>query len=199
GGRRARREPLWGDTGAARPPVKAPLALVVAAVIAGTVSPGFEDIPDKAGVSAAHHNRKFDNPHAHIMAGYTALGASASAADYDGDGYDDLFVTDSSADGRNHLYHNNHNLTFTDVTAKAGIDTGNDPSNASADSLWLDFNNDGRPDLFVVRFGHSQLYQNLGNGKFKDVTKAAGLDRYLNAITAIAFDYDRDGDVDLFI
>jgi hypothetical protein len=45
----------------------------------------------------------------------------------------------------------------------------------------------------------SQLYQNLGNGKFKEVGKAAGLDRYLNAITAIAFDYDRDGDVDLFI
>src|SRR3954468_8845577 len=173
------------------------VAVLVAAV--GAAAPGFEDITARAGVTAPHHNRAFDNPYAHIMAGYTALGASAAAADYDGDGFDDLFVTDSSIDGRNHLYHNNGNLTFTDVAAQAGIDTGNDAANASADALWLDFNNDGRPDLFVVRFGHSQLYQNLGNGKFKDVSKAAGLDRYLNAITAIAFDYDHDGDVDLFV
>ena len=173
------------------------LALLAAAAVAATA--GFEDITSKAGVAVAHHNRKFENPYAHIMAGYTALGASASAADYDGDGFDDLFVTDSSADGRNHLFHNNHNLTFTDVAAQAGIDSGNDAGNASADSLWFDYNNDGRPDLLVVRFGRSQLYQNLGNGKFKEVGKAAGLDRYLNAITAIAFDYDRDGDVDLFI
>jgi hypothetical protein len=177
--------------------VKPLFALLAAAAVTATA--GFEDITSKAGVAVAHHNRKFENPYAHIMAGYTALGASASAADYDGDGFDDLFVTDSSADGRNHLFHNNRNLTFTDVAAQAGIDSGNDAANASADSLWFDYNNDGRPDLLVVRFGRSQLYQNLGNGKFKEVGKAAGLDRYLNAITAIAFDYDRDGDVDLFI
>ena len=178
------------------------LALLAAAWFAGAgepIQPGFEDITAKAGVARAHHNRKFENPYAHIMAGYTALGASASAADYDGDGFDDLFVTDSSVDGRNHLYHNNGNLTFTDVAAQAGIDSGNDRANASADSLWFDFNNDGRPDLLVVRFGHNQLYQNMGGGQFKDVTKAAGLDRYLNAITAVAFDYDHDGYVDLFV
>jgi hypothetical protein len=131
--------------------VKPLLALLAAAAVAATA--GFEDITSKAGVAVAHHNRKFENPYAHIMAGYTALGASASAADYDGDGYDDLFVTDSSADGRNHLFHNNRNLTFTDVAAQAGIDSGNDAANASADSLWFDYNNDGRPDLLVVRFG----------------------------------------------
>jgi hypothetical protein len=182
--------------------VRLVLALLAAAWFAGAgepIQPGFEDITAKAGVASAHHNRKFENPYAHIMAGYTALGASASAADYDGDGFDDLFVTDSSLDGRNHLYHNNGNLTFTDVAAQAGIDSGNDRANASADSLWFDFNNDGRPDLLVVRFGHNQLYQNVGGGKFKEITKAAGLDRYLNAITAVAFDYDHDGYVDLFV
>jgi hypothetical protein len=160
---------------------------------------GFEDITVKAGVAAPHHNRQFDNQYSRIMAGYTALGASASVADYDGDGFEDLFVTDSSIDGHNHLYHNSGHLTFTDVTAQAGIGSGNDAENASADSLWFDFNNDGLPDLLVVRFGHNQLYQNLGRGKFKDVTKQAGLERYLNAITAIAFDYDHDGFVDLFV
>ena len=166
---------------------------------AAVVQPGFEDITAKAGVSAPHRNRAFQNQYAHIMSGYTALGASAEAADYDADGFEDLFVTDSAIDGRNHLYHNNHNLTFTDVASKAGISSGNDAANASADALWFDFNNDGRPDLFVARFGHSELYQNLGNGKFKEISKTAGLDQYINAITAVAFDYDRDGDVDLCV
>ncbi len=145
-----------------------------------------------------HTNRVFENPYAHIMAGYTALGASVAVADYDGDGFDDMFVTDSSASGKNHLYHNNGNLTFTDVGEAAGVANGNDPKNASADSLWFDFNNDGRPDLFVARFGQNQLFENLGSGKFKEVTIAAGLKRYMNSITAIAFDYDRDGYADLF-
>jgi hypothetical protein len=171
----------------------------LATLAAGTGDRWFEDVTKKAGVSAAHRNRQFDNEYATIMAGYTALGASAAVADFDGDGFDDLFVTDSAADGTNRLYRNNGDWTFTDVTAASGIGTGNDASNASADSLWFDYNNDGRPDLFVVRFGRSQLFENLGGGRFKDVTREAGLDRYVNAITAIAFDYDRDGDLDLFV
>jgi hypothetical protein len=159
----------------------------------------FEDITHRAGILHKHSNRVFRNPYAEIMAGYTALGASAAVADYDGDGFDDIFVTDSGADGKNHLYHNNGNLTFTDVAEEAGVANGNDEQNASADALWFDFNNDGRPDLFVVRFGQSQLFENLGNGRFRDVTKGSGLDGYRNAITAIAFDYDHDGLLDLFI
>src|SRR5438874_9862109 len=89
--------------------------LVVLAGAGPAVQRGFDDITQKAGVARAHHNRRFENQYAKIMAGYTALGASAAAADYDGDGFEDLFVTDSSADGHNHLYHNNGNLTFTDV------------------------------------------------------------------------------------
>jgi ASPIC/UnbV protein/VCBS repeat protein len=174
-------------------------ALVSALAAGPAVQPGFDDITQRAGVAARHHNRQFHNKYAEIMAGYTALGASAAAADYDGDGFEDLFVTDSSADGRNHLYRNNGDLTFSDVAAQAGIGTGNDAGNASADALWLDFNNDGRPDLFVVRFGRSELYQNLGGGRFKEIGKAAGVDRYMNAITAVAFDYDHDGYVDLFV
>jgi hypothetical protein len=169
---------------------------------AGAAGPGqrwFEDVTRRAGLAAAHHNRVFHNPYADIMAGYTALGAAAAAADYDGDGYEDLFVTDSAEGARNHLYHNNGDLTFTDVAEAAGVAAGNDAENATADAIWFDYNNDGRPDLLVVRFGHSQLFENLGNGKFKDVTRQAGLDRYLNSITAVAFDYDHDGYLDLFV
>jgi enediyne biosynthesis protein E4 len=163
----------------------------------------FEDVTAQAGVAAAHHNRKFHNPYAEIMAGYTALGAAAAVADFDGDGFEDLFVTDSAETGKNHLYRNRFGetgtLTFTDVAEKAGVAGGNDASNATSDALWLDYDNDGRPDLFVVRFGTNQLFHNLGNGRFQDVTREAGLDRYANAITAVAFDYDRDGDLDLFV
>src|SRR6185312_14302922 len=159
----------------------------------------FEDVTVSAGVNHPHSNRSFKNPYANIMEGYTALGASAAVADYDGDGFDDVFVTDSKLGGKNHLYHNNHNFTFTDKGDEAGVSGGNDESNATSDSLWFDYNNDGKPDLLVLRFGHNTLYKNLGNGKFEDVTKQAGLYRYSNAITAIAFDYDRDGQLDLFV
>jgi enediyne biosynthesis protein E4 len=174
-------------------------SFLLLAVLASPPERWFADVTAKAGVAHKHTNRSFRNPYADIMAGYTALGAAAAVADYDGDGYEDLFVTDSAETGKNHLYHNNGNFTFTDVAAKAGVADGNDAANASADALWLDYDNDGRPDLLLVRFGHDRLYHNLGGGKFQDVTRQAGLDRYLNAITAIAFDYDRDGWVDLFV
>lgn len=171
------------------------------AVLADLATTGkwFEDVTEKAGVNHPHSNRSFHNPYANIMAGYTALGASATVADYDNDGFDDVFVTDSKEGSKNHLYHNNHNFTFTDVAEEAGVAGGNDEVNATSDSLWFDYNNDGKPDLYVVRFGHNTLYENLGGGKFKDVTKQAGLYRYSNAIKALAFDYDRDGQLDLFV
>jgi hypothetical protein len=160
---------------------------------------GFEDVTARAGVQRPHTNRTFRNPYADVMAGYTALGASVSVADFNGDGFEDLFVTDSAEDGRNHLYRNNGDWTFTDVAASAGVAAGNDASNASADSLWFDYDGDLRPDLLVVRFGRSQLFHNVGGGHFTDVTADVGLTAYHNAITAIAFDYDRDGDLDLLL
>jgi hypothetical protein len=180
-----------------------PAIVVVAALSANapvpSEGPWFEDVTTAAGVNQPHTNRRFENPYAHIMSGYTALGAAAAVADFDGDGFDDLFVTDSAAGGRNHLYRNNGNWTFTDVAAQAGVAEGNDAANASADALWFDYDGDSRPDLFVVRFGRSQLFRNLGQGSFEEVTAAVGLTAYHNAITSIAFDYDRDGDLDLLI
>src|SRR5579863_6121780 len=175
------------------------LVVVGAALIAGAppAERWFEEVTHQAGIRHRHTNRVFDNPYAKIMAGYTALGASVAVADFDRDGFDDFFITDSSENGKNHLYRNQHNFTFTDVAEQAGVAAGNDHENATSAALWFDFNNDGWPDLLVIRFGHNQLFQNLGNGRFKDVTHAAGLYRYLNAIAATAFDYDHDGYVDL--
>ncbi len=189
-------------------------AWVLAAGIVLTVQPAppaaasgerwFADVTEAAGVAVPHTNRSFENPYADIMAGYTALGAAAAVADFDGDGFEDLFVTDSAQGSRNRLFRNNGDFTFTDVAAAAGVAAGNDAANASADALWLDYDGDGRPDLFVVRFGRNQLFHNegpdaAGNVRFREVTRQAGLDRYANSITAVAFDYDRDGRVDLFV
>jgi hypothetical protein len=174
--------------------------LAFAAVVSRRSDKWFEDITVKAGVGHKHTSRKFENAYSPMMAGYTALGAAAAVADYDNDGFEDIFVTDSKVDGKNHLYHNNGDMTFTDVAEQAGVANGNDSENASANALWLDYNNDGLPDLFLVRFGQNQLFRNLGGGKFREVTREAGLSpRYLNALAAIAFDYDHDGYVDLFV
>jgi hypothetical protein len=182
--------PGAGDPGAHGPRARVP-------------EPGFEDVAGRAGVAVAHETRRFDNPYAEIMAGYTAIGAAAAVADFDGDGWEDLFVTDSAERGRNRLYRNlmgaTGELRFEDVAEADGVAAGNDSRNASADALWFDFNGDRRPDLFVVRFGSSRLFENLGGGEFRDVTERAGLDRRANAIAAVAFDYDLDGDPDLVI
>ncbi len=162
-------------------------------------TPWFREVSEAAGVARPHHERRFHNPYARIMEGYTALGAAAAVADYDGDGLDDLFVTDSAEDGRNHLYRNLGGFRFEDVAEAAGVARGNDAGDACADALWFDYDGDGDPDLFVVRFGQSLLYRNDGDGTFTGVTAAAGLSRYANSITAIAFDYDLDGDLDLFV
>ncbi len=169
------------------------------AALAAQGQAGFTDVAATAGVAAKHTNRTFQNPYAHIMEGYTALGAAAAVADFDRDGFEDLFVTDSKDGGRNLLYKNNGDFTFTEVGEKAGVAHGNDGENASADALFFDANGDGWDDLLVVRFGQNLLYENQKNGTFKDVTVKAGLTKYLNAITAISFDYDKDGDLDLLL
>ncbi len=168
--------------------------------------PWFVDVAEAAGLTVAHRNRSFENPYAHIMEGYTALGAAVAIADVDNDGFEDLFLTDSSIDGRNRLYLNNGgksgDLTFEEVGEKAGVAVGNDAENASADALFFDADNDGDQDLLVVRFGQNLLFENRfaqGEGvSFKDVTAGSGLEQYLNNIAAIAFDFDLDGDLDLF-
>jgi hypothetical protein len=160
----------------------------------------FEEVAERAGVRHKHTNRSFKNVYARIMEGYTALGAAVAVGDYDGNGFEDFFATDSQEYGKNLLYRNNGDFTFTEVGEAAGVANGNDASNASADALWFDYNNDGRLDLMVVRFGHSQLFENLGDGTFRDVSTQAGLNQqYLNSIVAIAFDYDRDGYLDILL
>ncbi len=152
-------------------------------------------------------------------AGDGNYGMGVAAADYDNDGYTDLFVTSF---GKNVLYRNNGDGTFTDVTARAGVAGGG----WSVSAGFFDYDNDGRLDLFVTRYmewdpAHSKscngalnmycppgefpattnlLYRNLGGGRFEDVSRRAGIAAHKGRSLGVAFnDYDGDGYADVFV
>jgi hypothetical protein len=157
----------------------------------------FEDITSKTGINIRHHTRTYHGKNADVLRMFTAGGAAVAVSDYDNDGYEDLFITDSENGKPNHLFHNNHDGTFTDVAQEAGVAGGNDGSNIVSDAIWFDYDNDGLPDLLVARFGTPILYHNEGHGKFRDVTASSCLNKFGNTIAVIAFDYDNDGYLDL--
>jgi Tfp pilus assembly protein PilF/peroxiredoxin len=98
----------------------------------------------------------------------------------------------------NFLFRNNGDQTFTDVTARAGLDQNN--NRYSFDCHWADYDNDGWPDLYVVNdFGRNNLYHNNGNGTFTDVADRVGVSDIGPGMSACWFDYDNDGWLDLYV
>jgi enediyne biosynthesis protein E4 len=167
----------------------------------------FTDVTHKAGVS---------------LAGGTGYGMGVAVADYDNDGFEDLYVTNY---GGNVLYHNNGNGTFSDLTLRAGVTVGGWSSSAG----FFDFDNDGRLDLFVCRYlewtfqnnpycgerrpGYREychpssfpsvsnvLFRNNGDGTFTNVSTRSGVARFAGKALGVAFaDYDDDGWMDIFV
>ena len=167
----------------------------------------FVDVTEKAGVACG-------------QMGHFGMGAAAS--DYDGDGWQDLYVTNY---GTNVLFHNNRNGTFTNVTDKAGVAA----PNWSTCATWFDYDNDSKLDLFVSSFVQysgtgtifcgdnrvgrryycvprvfkprsSFLFHNEGGGKFLDVSKDSGIAAALGkSFGAVATDVNNDGLMDLFV
>src|SRR5438552_11807006 len=122
-------------------------------------------------------------------------GSGVAVGDFDGDGFDDIYFVNQL--GKNALYHNKRDGTFEDVTEQAGVGLGD---RVCVAATWADFDNDGKQDLFVTSTrGGNVLFKNLGNGKFKDVTKEAGVELVAHSQTAVFFDYDNDGYLDLFV
>lgn len=162
----------------------------------------FEDITEKAGLAGIGYDM------------------GVAVADYDNDGYEDIFVTGY---GGNRLYHNNGNCTFTDVTDKAGV-AG---SGWSTSATWVDLDSDGLLDLVVDRYvtwdwddvwcgehregyrGYCHpdvfppitmlVYHNDGNGHFTEIAHKVGLDKPAKALGIAIADYDRDGRTDIFV
>jgi hypothetical protein len=136
------------------------------------------------------------------IAQYIGKGMGVAFADYDGDGYTDVFISNDTF--QNYLLHNNGDGTFTDVGVTSGVAyNGFGNSVAGMGTDFRDLDNDGRPDIFeTAMFGEGfPLYKNLGDGQFQDVTSNAGIARLSSRLTAWgtgAFDFDNDGYKDLF-
>ncbi len=132
------------------------------------------------------------------------LGAGVAAADYDGDGRTDVYVVSQMGDSR--LYRNLGGWSFEDVTEEAGVAVTRDmaagrwKTRFPTGAAWGDIDNDGDPDLLTTAMaGRMELFVNQGDGTFANQTIPANLD-YVGATTTPAFaDYDRDGDLDLYV
>jgi len=165
--------------------------------------PAFEDVTEKAKIQFRHSFG--EQALSSIM---EATGSGAVWFDYNNDGLLDLYalsgkyidgVTDHSRlDGRdatNHLYRNNGDGTFSDVTEQAGV-AGKGFSMGVAAG---DYDNDGFEDLYVTSWNSAGLYHNNGDGTFMDVTEKAGVQNRFFGVGAAWIDYDRDGKLDLFV
>ncbi|MFL6227575.1 MAG: FG-GAP repeat domain-containing protein, partial [Pyrinomonadaceae bacterium] len=107
-----------------------------------------EEVSRAAGVNFTHQAPTLDAKLNHIMPQVASMGAAVAVADFDRDGWADLYVTTSGEGSRNALYHNNRDGTFTDVAASVGLADVNQPgTGVSMGAVWGDYDNDGYEDL----------------------------------------------------
>jgi enediyne biosynthesis protein E4 len=157
-----------------------------------------KDVSKAAGIDFKHNSGAYGGK---LLP--ETLGSGCAFLDYDGDGFQDILLV-NSMDWPGHkrgrsplkLFRNNRNGTFTDVTKASGLDVELYGMGVAVG----DYNNDGFPDVLITCVGQNRLFQNTGKGTFVDVTKASNLaGRQAFSTSAVWFDYDRDGLLDLFI
>jgi hypothetical protein len=184
----------WAQTPAAPAATSAPAAIK------------FADATDASGIKFTH---SFGSQQLGSL--LESTGAGCVWFDYNNDGLPDLYVVNGrpledsmhpyplkkkpEVPPHNHLYRNNGNGTFTDVTDQAGVS----PDMFSFAVSAADYDNDGFVDLIVSGYGKVILYHNRGNGTFEDVSAKAGLKMDGWALSSTWLDYDRDGCVDVFV
>ncbi|HEY7616899.1 MAG TPA: CRTAC1 family protein, partial [Terriglobales bacterium] len=162
--------------------------------------PGFRfvDVTTQAGIRFQHNSGAFGGKFLP-----ETMGSGCAFLDYDADGWQDILLI-NGRDWPGHerarstlrLYRNNRNGTFTDVTRKAGLEVEMYGMGVAVG----DYNNDGFPDILITCVGQNHLFKNTGKGTFLDVTTASGLSgRQAFSTSALWFDFDRDGLLDLFV
>lgn len=180
------------------------------------------DITAQAGIHFKHNSGAFG-----LKLYPESMGSGAAFIDYDGDGYPDIFFVNGRdwtqaevrayTDGPGRvahdehgfilptqpphrhttgaLYHNNRDGTFTDVTRGSGLDVEMQGLGVAIG----DYDNDGRPDLYVTALGRNYLFHNEGGGKFRELARVAGVEDSGFSTSAMWVDYDRDSKLDLFV
>ena len=175
-----------------------PAAAMLAAWAAAppTAGPAFTDVTAQAGIHFTHNSGRAGKKYLP-----ETLGSGCAFVDLDGDGWPDILLVNSkdwTPRGRTSLaalYHNNHNGTFTDITAGSGLDVEMYGMGVAV----ADYDNDGREDVYITALDGDRLFHNEGNGKFRDVTRASGIQNANFGTSAAWLDYDRDGKLDLFV
>jgi len=159
---------------------------------------GLVDVTLQAGIQFHHNSGAYGGK---LLP--ETLGSGCAFLDYDGDGWQDIILI-NGMDWPGHkrqrttlrLYRNNRNGTFSDVTRKAGLDVEVYGMGVAVG----DYNNDGFPDILVTSVGQNRLFRNTGKGTFLEVTRSSGLaGRQGFSTSALWFDFDRDGLLDLFV
>ncbi len=166
------------------------------------VEPQFHltNIAPEAGIDFVHHGPTLDPKLDNIAPLVGSLGAAVSVADVNNDGWPDLYFTNSRFGYPNALYLNRGDGTFVDTARVAGLaDVNRAGEGVSMGAVWGDFDNDGLEDVLIYKWGYLQLFKNMGNLHFTDVTESAGLRHWMNANGAVWVDYDRDGLLDLYV
>jgi hypothetical protein len=159
-----------------------------------------EEVAEASGIHFVHSVPVLDPKLANIAPMIASMGASVSIVDYDNDGWNDIYVTNSSPGSKNHLYRNLGNGRFVDVAEQLGIADLNKPgTGVCMGAVWSDYDNDGYEDLFVYKWGKPELFHNDHGQGFTRVTERSGLPEWINAGAATWLDYDGDGKLDLFI
>jgi len=134
-----------------------------------------------------------------IMPWLSSVGAAVAAGDFDNDGLVDFYATNCGRNALNRLFRNLGDGAFEDVAVTAGVADCN-RDGASMDAIFFDYDNDGDQDLYIVKWAASNFFlENQGDGTFQDATNRAGVGYWGYANGVIAFDYDRDGWLDIFI
>ncbi len=158
------------------------------------------DVTAESGIDFVHSAPRLDPKLDHIMPQIASMGAGVSAVDFDRDGWLDLYVVNSGEGSLNRLYRNDRDGAFEDVAASMGVADLNRPgTGVSMGTVWADYDGDGYEDMFLYKWGKSELYRNDAGKGFVRATDALGLPAWMNVGCAVWTDFDRDGEVDLFL